>query len=131
MVNKVINIEDKKQEDMIYDGDTDTDNTNNSTDIKQDNNDIGEEERQEQINDIPSTDENKPELTIENRINDLPENFPAARSIMEDDIIPLILNKDSMEREHYINLLKMKFKISKQVIRDFIQIGRASCRERV
>lgn len=66
--------------------------------------------------------EEQPEMTIDEMIDSLPENFPEAYPIIKSDIAPMLATCDTGLSEHYINLIKKKTKAgSKKAITDIIK----------
>ena len=59
--------------------------------------------------------------TLDEIIEELPDNFPEANSILKSDVFPLIVEMDGGMQDYYIDSLKKKFSVGKQTIKEALK----------
>ena len=59
--------------------------------------------------------------TLDELIEELPDNFPDANSMLKSDIFPLIIDEDAGMQDYYTVVLQKKFSVGKQTIKESIK----------
>jgi len=59
--------------------------------------------------------------TIDEQIEELPDNFPDANSMLRGDVFPLIVEMDAGLQDYYTVVLQKKFSVGKQTIKESIK----------
>ena len=73
----------------------------------------------EELEKVQDVAENK--KTLDEIIEDLPDNFPEANSVLKSEVFPLIVEMDAGMQDYYIERLKKKFSVGKQTIKEAIK----------
>jgi len=61
------------------------------------------------------------EKSLDELIDELPENFPDANSILKSNILPAIIEMDAGLQDYYTDVLKKKFSVGKQSIKEALK----------
>ena len=59
--------------------------------------------------------------TLDELIDELPDNFPDANSVLKENIFPQIIGMDAGLQDYYTVILQKKFSVGKQTIKESIK----------